>query len=274
MGYKLIAFDLDGTLHDRASGTPVTDRTKEAVKKVREMGAEVTIATGRMFNSTLPFCSQLGLTVPIICYQGALIGDPVTQEVLWEKPIPLPLAHQVIRLIEETGVSPFVFVRDHFYVRARTPRVESYEDTLQIEADPVGDLTEHVREAPTKVVVTGEDHQIDLVVDRVRSRLGSCLSIIKTYSHLCEIGHPEGSKALALKRLAGQLNVRREETVAVGDSLNDVDMIRWAGLGVAMGNAPPEVQSAADLVVRPASGDGVAQLLEDLMARGQISPLV
>ena len=71
MGYKLIAFDLDDTLHDRASGTPVTDKTKEAVKKVREMGAEVTIATGRMFNSTLPFSSQLGLIVPIICYQGS-----------------------------------------------------------------------------------------------------------------------------------------------------------------------------------------------------------
>ncbi len=274
MGYKLIAFDLDGTLHDRASGTPVTNRTKEAVKRVRQMGAEVTIATGRMFNSTLPFCSQLGLTVPIICYQGALIGDPVTREVLWERPIPLPLAHRVIRLIEETGLSPYVFVRDHFYVKARTPRVESYEATLQIEADPVGDLTEHVREAPTKVVVAGEDHQIDVVVTRVRSRLGSCLSIIQTYSHLCEIGHPEGSKALALKHLAGQLKVLREETVAVGDSPNDVDMIQWAGLGVAMGNAPPEVQSAADLVVRPASGDGVAQLLEELMARGQISPLV
>ena len=273
MGYKLIAFDLDGTLYDRNSGASLTPRTIDAVKRVRRMGAEVTIATGRMFNSTLPFSAELGLEMPIICYQGALIGDPVTKEVIWERPIPLAEAHRLICLLESMDVSPYVFVRDRFYISQRTPRVERYEEALHVKAEPVGDLVTHLWEEPTKVVAVGEEPQMVEVVREVKDTFGSSLSVIHTYGHLCEIGHPEGSKAQALSHLAGMLGVGRDETVAAGDSPNDIDMIRWAGLGVAMASASPEVREVADLVVKPASDDGVAELLESLIARGQISPL-
>ena len=94
-----------------------------------------------------------------------------------------------------------------------------------------------------------------------------------TYDYLCEIGHPDGSKGAALQHLADSLGVKREEVVAVGDSPNDVDMIQWAGLGVAMGNAPDAVKSSADHVTLPASNHGVALLLETLLSENRFTPL-
>ncbi|MFQ5872438.1 MAG: Cof-type HAD-IIB family hydrolase [Dehalococcoidia bacterium] len=274
MGYKLIAFDLDGTLYDRHAGLTLSPRTREAVGRVRELGAEVTIATGRMFSSTLRFCTELGLTIPIICYQGALIGDPVTKEVMWEKPVPLDMTRRVIGLVEDIGIAPYVFIRDDFYVRERTDRVRQYENALDITAREVGNLAKFLREGPTKLVVVGEEAEMSEVEHRVKETFGSSLSVVRTYDHLCEIGHPEASKGQALSYLASTLGVSREETVAVGDSPNDVDMIRWAGLGVAMASASPEVVEAADLMAKPVSEDGVADLLDDLISRSLIAPLL
>ena len=78
MTYKLLALDIDGTIHDRQTDTPLTERTKRAVARVLETGAGVTLATGRMYNSSLPFSRALGITLPIICYQGAFTSNPVT----------------------------------------------------------------------------------------------------------------------------------------------------------------------------------------------------
>ena len=138
MGYKLVALDLDGTIYDRRIHDGIPPKIRKAVNSVKEAGAVVTIATGRMFSSTLPFCSQLGLTSPIICYQGALIGDPVSRRVLWEKPIPIDLARGVIRTVEEIGLSPYIFVRDRFYVKELTPRIEQYERVMDIKAEMGG----------------------------------------------------------------------------------------------------------------------------------------
>ena len=273
MEYKLFAFDLDGTLYDRQVGLDISDRTRDAVRQVRKLGAEVTIATGRMFTSTLRFSTQLGLSIPIITFQGALIGDPISREVIWERPIPVKLAREAILLMERVGVAPYVFVRDHFYVRKRNLRVEQYEDVLEITAEEVGDLAGHLEEDPTKLVAVGEGDAMTEVMRRINGAFGPRMAIIRTYDHLCEMGHPEGNKGTALSYLAHSLGVSREETVAVGDSPNDIDMIQWAGLGVAMATGSAEVQGAADMIAAPASEDGVAELLEGLMAEGRVSSL-
>ena len=269
MGYKLVALDLDGTIYDHKVHDGIPAKIKKAINSVKEAGAVVTIATGRMFNSTLPFCSQLGLTKPVICYQGALIGDPVSRRVLWEKSIPLDLARGVIRTVEEIGLSPYIFIRDRFYVKEMTPRIEQYEKVMDIKAEIVGDLEEQ----PTKLVVVGEEPEISDVTPRVKA-FGSSISVIRTYDHLCEIGHPDGSKAKALGYLADRLGVKREEVIAVGDSPNDIDMIEWAGLGVAMASGSSEALEVADMVVDSVSEDGVADLLNGLLDQGRVSSLV
>ncbi len=273
MTYRLLALDIDGTLHDRQTDTPLTERTKQAVARVLKTGAGVTLATGRMYNSSLPFSRALGITLPIICYQGAFTSDPVTHEIVRETPIPLHLAHRLIRILEDRGLNPYVFVRDHFYVREMTETVRQYEEVLNVEADQVSDLIRSVQSLPTKIVVTGDAGPIGSVPAMVDTTFNGTLAAMLTHDFLCEIGHPDGSKGKALSYLAESLGVKREEVIAVGDSPNDIDMIEWAGLGVAMGNAPDKVKCSADQVTLPASDHGLAVLLETLLSKGRFGPL-
>ena len=273
MTYRLLALDIDGTLLDRQSETPLTERTKRAISSVLETGAGVTLATGRTCNSAIPFSRALGLTLPIISYQGSLTSNPVTNEIVRETPIPLHLAQRLIRLLEDRGLNPYVYVRDHFYVREITDAVRQSEEFLKIKAEPVSDLVHGIQESPTKIVVVGDAELIGGVTAMVDSQFNGTIAAMHTYDYLCEIGHPDGSKGMALSHMASSLGVKREEVVAVGDSPNDIDMIQWAGLGVAMGNAPEKVKSSADLVAKPVSEQGLALLLETLLSKGRFAPL-
>ena len=273
MTYRLLAFDIDGTIHDRQTDTPVTERTKRAVAGVMEAGAGVTLATGRTYKSALVFSRDLGLTLPIVCYQGSLTTNPVTHEIVRETPVPLPLARRLIRLLEEMGLNPEVYVRDRCYVQEMTNAVRQSEQLLNFKAELVTSLIRDVHEPPTKIVVTGDAELIGGVPTMVDSHFHGVIAAMRTYDYLCEIGHPDGSKGAALEHLAESLGVKREEVVAVGDSPNDVDMIQWAGLGVAMGNASDKVKASADQVTLPASDQGFAILLESLLSQNRFAPL-
>ena len=273
MTYRLLALDIDGTIYERITNTPLTKRTKQAVFRVMDTGAGVTLATGRTYNSALQFSRDLGLTLPIICYQGSMTSNPVTHEIVRETPVPLPLAHRLIRLLEREGLDPYVYVRDHFYVQQMTDSVRQSEQYLKIRAEVVSDFVRDIQEPPTKIVVVGDTELISGVTALVESNFDGDIAAMHTYDYLCEIGHPDGSKGAALQHLADSLGVKREEVIAVGDSPNDVDMIQWAGLGVAMGNAPDKVKSSADHVTLPASGHGVALLLETLLSENRFRPL-
>ena len=273
MTYRLLAFDIDGTIYERITNTPLTKRTKQAVARVMETGAGVTLATGRTYKSSLMFSRDLGLTLPIICYQGSLTSNPVTHEIVRETPAPLPLARRLIRLLEERGLNPEVYVRDHCYVQEMTDAVRQSEQLLKIKAELVTSLIRDIHEPPTKIVVTGDTELISGVPTMVDTHFHGTIAAMRTYDYLCEIGHPDGTKGAALEHLAESLGVKREEVVAVGDSPNDVDMIQWAGLGVAMGNAPDKVKASADQVTLPASEQGFALLLESLLSKNRFAPL-
>ena len=243
MTYRLLAFDIDGTIHDRQTDTPLTERTKQAVARVMETGAGVTLATGRTYESALMFSRNLGLTLPIICYQGSLTSNPVTHEIVRETPAPLPLARRLIRLLEERGLNPEVYVRDHCYVQEMTDAVRQSEQLLKMRAELVTSLIRDIHEPPTKIVVTGDAELISGVAAMVDTHFHGAIAAMRTYDYLCEIGHPDGTKGAALEHLAESLGVKREEVVAVGDSPNDADMIQWAGPRSGHGQRPRRCQS-------------------------------
>ncbi len=260
--YRLVAIDLDGTLIDRR--LTIAPRVQEAIRAVQERGVTVTLASGRMFAATLPFAQQLKITAPLICYQGALVRHPVTGETFFHVPVPQDLAMEVAALAKAKGVQVNAFVDDRLYIERLTPEAQSYIDLARVEPHFVSDLIALLASnPPTKLVLVNLDEgKTDGLLAELSAHFARRLAITKSYPFYTEVIHPDVSKGRALAQLARQLGIPQKEVLAIGDNLNDLSLVEYAGLGVAMGNAAPQVKAAADYVTATLEEDGVAQALE------------
>ena len=122
----------------------------------------------------------------------------------------------------------------------------------------------------TRLVVKGEDDVIERLESELRSRLNGGMYVTRSLPYYCEILHPDGGKHKALEWLCGHLGIRREETVAFGNGYNDVHMLQWAGMSVAVDGSVPQVLEVADVVAPSMENDGVARVLDGLLERGLI----
>jgi Cof subfamily protein (haloacid dehalogenase superfamily) len=263
---KLLALDLDGTIF--GDDLIISDRVRSAIKRARERGVIVTIATGRMFRSACAIAAELSLHEPLICYQGALVQHSDTQEILYHKTIPLPLTHEIITATASRGLHLNLYMNDRFFVERDTPEARYYAKINSgLATNVVGDLHAWLDKQgggePTKLVIVTEPSKTDEVLDTFTEVYGARLQVTKSHPRFTEFTNIECSKGRALAFLAAHYDIARDEVMAIGDGHNDLDMIRWAGFGVAMSTAPQPVQDAARLVCPPLSEDGAALAIED-----------
>lgn len=268
MGYRLIALDIDGTI--RSNEYPLSDRTRQAIARVMEAGAVVTLATGRMFHSAVRATAELNIRSPIITFQGAKIADPATGDVLWHRPLTTDMAREALDALSPWGLEVLAYHGDQVYVSRMTPWVEAYEQRNQAVVRVIEDLKELAANGLTRLVVVGREDEIQRLEAELKAGFDSRLYVTRSLPHFCEILHSEAGKDRALAWLCDYLGVRREETVAFGNGYNDVQMLEWAGLSVAIGGAVPEVLDVADRIAPPIEDDGAAQVLEELLERGLI----
>jgi len=266
MKYQLVAIDLDGTVLGK-DGVIIAG-AREAVQSLLARGIIVTLATGRMYEPSNRFAAELNLSAPLICYQGALIREPGDGEVLWHKPLPLPLARAVISEIRKAGVHQYAYVDGSIYVEEEREEDLRYARNNGAMLHLVDDLTLLPSRPPTEVAARGTPEEIDCVLARIRSCCGPEVFVNKVHASFCEIAHADAGKGNALAFLAGWLGVPQSRTVAIGDSSNDVSMLKWAGLGIVVGDTPDEVRAAADWVIDNGAEGGfceaVARLLETI----------
>jgi len=256
----LVACDLDGTL--LAADLVIRERTRHAIASARAAGVRVTIATGRMFQSALPYARAAGIEEPLICYQGAAVVDPTTAEFLRHEPIPLPAARDAITTVQDAGFSLNAYVDDELYVASITPEAQRYAEFQHLRVHPVGDLLEWLSEPPTKLVAVGVPEELDALKEELLPRLGARLHIAKSLSIFLEFSHKGVTKGSGLAYVAERLDVDQANVVSFGDAENDVELLEWAGYGVAMANADERLRDLADLVCPSAEEEGVAQVLE------------
>ena len=223
------------------------------------------VVTGRMFKSVLPFLQAAELDDPVICYQGALVADPVTGEFLRHIPIPLPAAHEALDAVIEAGFHINAYVDDELYVAAATPEAHAYADLNKVEMHVVGDLREWLHEPPTKLVAVGDPDALTELENLLKPRFAGTLFVSKSLPHFLEFAHPDVNKGSGLTFLAERLGFTPEQTVACGDGENDRELLDWAGFGVAVANAHEEILARADLVVPDVEHEGVAVLLETFL---------
>jgi Cof subfamily protein (haloacid dehalogenase superfamily) len=225
----------------------------------------VLIATGRMFRSVRPYLEELGLDEPVVCYQGAVVADPVSGRFLHHRPIPLELAKAAIAAVEAEGFPLNCYVDDKLYVAQETPQSDRYARFQSLSVHPVGDLLAWLERPPTKLVAIGEPDAVDGLQTRMRELFDGRLFIAKSLPYFLEFASPEVSKGSGLAFVAARLGFGPEHTVAFGDGENDVELLEWAGYGVAVANADERLLELADWVCPSASEEGVAQVIEALL---------
>ena len=270
MAYRLIALDIDGTI--RSPEYPLSDRTRETIARVMDAGAVVTVATGRMFESARRASAEMNISAPITSFQGAHVADPATGEVLWHQPLTPDMARAALLALAPWGLEVIGYVGAEVYVSQLTPMAAAYGERNQVQVNLVEDLAEVANSELTRLVVVGAEDEIERLESDLKAHFDSRLYVTRSLPHFCEILHPQSGKEKALAWLCNRLGVGREETLAFGNGYNDVRMLEWASLGIAIGGAVPEVLEVADMVAPPIEEDGAAQVLEDLLARGLIGP--
>ena len=218
-----------------------------------------------MFRSVRPYLVEAGIDDPVICYQGAVVADPRTGEFLRHEPIPLELARETIAVLGEEGFHVNCYVDDELYVDEVTPEAERYAGFQNLPLHEVGDLTAWLSAPPTKLVAIGDPDLLDGLEMRMKARFDGRLYISKSLPFFLEFASPEVTKGSGLGFLAEHLGFTRERTVAFGDGENDVELLEWAGFGVAVANAHPRVLAVADWVCPSAAEEGVAQVVEALL---------
>jgi Cof subfamily protein (haloacid dehalogenase superfamily) len=232
---------------------------------VREAGTHVVVVTGRMFCSVRPYLRQAGLDDPVICYQGAVVADPASGEFLRHVPIPRERALEALDAVVDAGFHVNCYVDDELYVAEITPEARQYADFQHVPIHPVGDLHAWLRRDPTKLVAVGDPAALDRLEAVLKPRFRGRLFVAKSLPIFLEFAHPDVSKGSGLQFVAERLGFGPEETVACGDGENDRELLDWAGFGVAVANAHPDILARADLVVPPVDEEGVALLLESYL---------
>jgi len=224
----------------------------------------VVIVTGRMFQSARRYALEAGSDDPIVCYQGAVVAEPVSGRFLRHVPIPLGVAREAVAAIVDEGYHLNCYVDDELYVAEVTPEARSYADFQDLEIHEVGDVLAWLDRPPTKLVSVGDPRALNGLETRLKARFDRRLYISKSLPHFLELANPEVTKAAGLAFVAERLGFSAERTVAFGDGENDVELLDWAGYAVAVENAHERVLAVADLVCPAADEEGVAQVIEAL----------
>jgi Cof subfamily protein (haloacid dehalogenase superfamily) len=237
-------------------------RTRAAIAALRARGLHVIVVTGRMFRATRPYLEEADLDDPVICYQGALVADPVSGEFLRHMPIPRESALEAIDAVVSAGFHMNCYVDDLLYVAEVTPEARAYANFQHLEIHAVGPLRDWLHDDPTKLVAVGDPAALDELEAELKPRFRGRLFVSKSLPYFLEFAHPDVSKGAGLQFVADRLGFTAAETVACGDGENDRELLDWAGFGVAVANAHPEILARADLVVPDVEHEGVAALFE------------
>jgi len=208
---------------------------------------------------------MLNISIPIICYQGGLIKHPLTGKVLHRKTMERRLVLEVIELARSHDWHLVVYLGDEIFVKDFRQASSFYANLLGLEIQRVDDLARLVNESasePAKFLFVAKDGEANAIEQELTARLGTQIGIVRSHALFVE-GNPLGvNKGEALERLSTYLGVAQAQVMAIGDQGNDMPMLEWAGLGVAVANGSAAARSVADWIAPSVAEDGAAVAIE------------
>lgn len=265
---RLIALDLDGTLLRRDK--TISANTLQAIQAAREKGVIVAIATGRMYSTAKKYGEMLDLgDLPMMLYAGGLIETVETGKILYNHPISIEDAEALLALDKEKGWQMQTYIDDVLRVAAYGPWIQSYEQHTGAKAVVCGDDFYTPQGAPNKILSRGSHEELLARKAEIEVALPNRYNIVFSEDTFLEIMPKGVNKGDGLKRLGDIFGVTVNQVMAIGDSQNDLDMLKAAGVSIAMGNAADEVKKAADYVTLDNDDDGVAAAIENFVLQSR-----
>jgi Cof subfamily protein (haloacid dehalogenase superfamily) len=262
---RLLALDLDGTV--LTPDLRMSEPTRAAVAGARARGVHVVLATGRMYRSTVRYAAMLDLPGPLICYQGAYIRglplpDGTPGELLLHRQMPAEAARAAVTWSRDHGLDPHLNIGDRLIVGRGPEETPDYERMAGVGPEYVADVAAAIPGPVTKVLAVGSIGLPYQVLSAAREAFDGRLEVTVSHPEYLEFMPLGVNKGTGLAFVADRLGIPMEAVMAVGDQANDLEMLRDAGLGVAMGDAPPAVIAVADDVTGTVAADGVAEAIE------------
>ena len=262
MNYRLLACDIDNTL--LRFPEPPTPRVTAAVRAAVDAGIVVVLVTGRAFRRARPIAQQLGLDTPIICNHGGSIRDTRTGTVIHRKVLLRPVVREIVAWLQTQNVHQMLFDRDHVYHDGTTEEtVPDFQIYTRGKQSTFGeDLLQILPEETEIILTTSPDHDhLGQVYTRALARVGHTTRVLFSHPFGMDV-MPHSSKSEALAWLAAHYGIPQTQVMAIGDGDNDVDMLAWAGLGIAMGDGTPDAIAASDAITTPFDQDGLSRAIE------------
>lgn len=275
--YKWCVCDMDGTLLN--SKKAISEENEKALKKLQKEGTEIIIASGRIDHLLKSYIEQLGLTGPVICCNGGLIKDIKTGKVLYSKVLDRNLGKEMLQYCFENNLEFLIYTADYIYANEDNAKGiryvnlnKSLPDSLKI---PVKFVDENIIESVEKdsmdilkiLLICGDTDEVKVVNDKFSAY--DNLTIVKSAELLLDVMASNISKGNGLKILSEKLNVNLSEVISFGDNYNDVDMFKYTGTPIAMGNAVEDAKKAAKYVTKTNNESGVAYAINNFILADQ-----
>lgn len=269
MKYKLICTDMDGTLlNDKKE---VSERAKAAISKAHDLGVKVVIATGRIFVSAEYYGDIIGVKAPIIASNGAYVREKDSDKSIYEEGLDSEDYELVVQMLSKYDIVPHFYTEDTIYTGKLVHSSLAYKKankTLprnrQVKIEVVNDWSSFFAEEHPRIIkamAVSEDSEKIIRAKNEFIKLNK-FQVVSSIKNSFEIMAKETSKGNALKKICDFYGIDRNEIISIGDNENDISMIKFAGLGVAMGNAEEAVKNIADYITATNEDDGVAKVIE------------
>ncbi len=259
--YKLLALDLDGTLLGKEN--QISQRVKRNIKELKNKGIKVVLASGREPTSVSKFAKELELNEYIIALNGAIVTDVDVKEIMFRKDIAAEISKDVIHISEENGIQNVLFIEDRIYSSKKSDYLDLFCEYAHEPVNIVGKLSDfYSNQKVGKIILVDEHDILKKAKDKIEEKFHRKVNVDFSKPFFLEIYNFKTSKGTMLSKIADSYGINREEIIAIGDGENDISMIEYAGLGVAMGNALDAVKERADFVTYTNLEDGVNYVIE------------
>ncbi|WP_332628901.1 Cof-type HAD-IIB family hydrolase [Halalkalibacter flavus] len=263
MTYKMIVLDLDDTL--LRDDHTISERTKKALMTAQQQGVKVVLASGRPTFGMNAIAEELQLKEYgsfILSFNGAKIINCKTKEEQYSSTLPPDVAHRLYELSQKEGVYIHTYIGDEIVTELENRYTTREGEITGLPVKKIDNFIEGVNEPVVKVLMCEDPDKLVKVEQKLKEEFAGTLSIMRSKPYFLEFLEEGVTKGSSLDSLIQSLGIKQEEVIAMGDSYNDLAMIEFAGLGVAMGNAPDDIKQMADYVTDTNMNDGVAKVVE------------